>query len=131
MHKIIFYEKTDCAENIRQKNHLAAAGYEIEARDLTRQRWTSASLRAFFAEKPVKDWFDPSAPRIVSGEIVPELINAQAALVMMSVDPSLIKSPLVKFHGRCGAGLDGAELEHFLASAAHAKARQTPRRPAA
>ena len=111
-----------------KRTHLAAAGYDIETRDLTRERWTSASLRAYFAEKPVEAWFDLRAPRIVSGEIDPCSINAQAALVMMAVDPSLIKSPLVKFHGRCGAGLDSVELESFLASAAQAKARRsTPR----
>ena len=127
MHKIIFYEKPGCADNTRKKNHLKNSGYIVEARDLTRERWTSAGLRAFFAEKPVKDWFDPSAPRVVSGEINPAAINPQAALVMMSVDPSLIRSPLVKFHGHCGAGLDELELDAFLASAAHAKARQKPR----
>ena len=114
MTKIIFYEKPGCAENQKQKNFLAAAGYEIETRDLTAEHWTPAGLRAYFAEKPVAEWFDPRANKITSGEINPATANPQSALVMMSVDPNLIKSPLLKFNGRCASGLDAAELEHFL-----------------
>jgi nitrogenase-associated protein len=126
MAKIIFYEKPGCAENQKQKNYLVAAGYEIEARDLTAEHWTPAGLRAFFADKPVAEWFDPRAPQILSGEIDPKVANPQAALVMMSVNPSLIKSPLVMLDGRCGSGLDGAELEVFLG----VKARDRIRHPA-
>ena len=114
MTKIIFYEKPGCAENQKQKNFLAAAGYKIETRDLTAEHWTPAGLRAYFADKPVAEWFDPRATKIASGEINPATANPQSALVMMSVDPSLIKSPLLKFKGRCASGLDAAELEHFL-----------------
>jgi nitrogenase-associated protein len=119
MKKIIFYEKPGCAENRKQKDQLVAAGYEIETRDLTAEHWTPAGLRAFFADKPVSDWFDPNAPKILSGEIDPFAANPQAALVMMSVDPNLIKSPLLKLNGRCASGLDAAELDHFLAAKKH------------
>jgi nitrogenase-associated protein len=115
MPKIIFYEKPGCAENQKQKLHLAAAGYEIETRDLTAQHWTPAGLRAFFADRPVAEWFDPRASKILSGEIDPASVNPQSALVMMSSDPSLIRSPLLKFDGRCASGLDAEELEFFLA----------------
>ncbi len=114
MTKIIFYEKPGCVENQKQKNFLGAAGYEIETRDLTTEHWTPAGLRAFFAEKPVAEWFDWSAAKIASGEINPAATNPQSALVMMSVDPNLIKSPLLKYNGRCASGLDAAELERFL-----------------
>jgi nitrogenase-associated protein len=115
MAKIIFYEKPGCAENQKQKLHLADAGYEIETRDLTAERWTPAGLRAFFANRPVAEWFDPRASKNLSGEIDPASMTPQSALVMMSIDPSLIRSPLLKFDGRCGSGLDAAELEFFLA----------------
>ncbi len=116
MTKIIFYEKPSCVENQKQKNFLVAAGYEIESRDLTAEHWTPAGLRAFFADRPVAEWFDPRATKIISGEINPAAANPQAALVMMSVDPNLIRSPLLKYNGRCASGLDAAELEHFLSA---------------
>lgn len=121
MAKIIFYEKPGCAENQRQKDFLAAAGYQVETLDLTAQSWTPAGLRAFFAERPVAEWFDPRAAKILSGEIDPSRANPQAALVMMSVDPNLIRSPLLKYRGRCASGLDAAELEIFLAGAARGR----------
>jgi nitrogenase-associated protein len=114
MTKIVFYAKTGCAEAQKQKDFLAAAGYEIETRDLMAEHWTPAGLRGFFVEKPVSDWFDPRAQKILSGEIEPSKTNAQAALVMMSVDPNLIKSPLLKLNGHCASGLDAAELKTFL-----------------
>jgi nitrogenase-associated protein len=114
MTKIIFYEKPGCAVNRKQKDVLVASGYAVETRDLTAENWTPAGLRAFFANKPVTEWFDPRAPKILSGEINPAATNPQSALVMMSVDPSLIRSPLLKFDGRCASGLDAEELQHFL-----------------
>ncbi|MGO9392144.1 hypothetical protein [Rhodoblastus sp.] len=126
MTKIIFYEKPGCAENQKQKNFLAAAGYEIETRDLTAEHWTSAGLRAFFADKPVAEWFDPRAAKIISGEIDPASANPQAALVMMSVDPNLIRSPLLKYKGRCASGLGAAELEHFLSARGSPRPNRAP-----
>jgi nitrogenase-associated protein len=114
MAKVIFYEKPECQENQRQKAILAAAGHEVETRDLLTEHWTAAGLRAFFAETPVKDWFDPAAPRVVSGEIDPASINPQEALVKMSLDPSLIKRPLMKFGSFCVAGFDAAFLDRRL-----------------
>jgi nitrogenase-associated protein len=112
---ILFFEKPGCAESLRQKSRLAAAGYKVDARDLTSESWTPGGLRGFFADKPVAEWFDPRAPKILSGEIDPAKITPQAALVMMAVDPSLIRSPLLKYDGRCGAGgLAEAEMDVLL-----------------
>jgi nitrogenase-associated protein len=117
MAKIIFYEKTGSDEHLRQKGLLVAAGYEVEARSLTGQNWTPASLRGFFVERPVTEWFDRAAPKILSGEIDPSRTSAQAALVMLSLEPDMIASPLVKLDGHCAAGLDAEELAIFLAGA--------------
>jgi nitrogenase-associated protein len=122
MRKVVFYEKSGSAKDREQKAMLAAAGYEIDARDLTAEHWTPAGLRAFFAERPAPEWFDPDAPQVVSGEIDPARLTPQQALVMFSVDPSLIRSPLVKFNGRCASGLDAAELHQFLD--VHARGRK-------
>jgi nitrogenase-associated protein len=114
MKKVVFYQKSGSKKDREQKDMLAAAGYEVETRDLTAENWTSAGLRAFFAEKPVSEWFDPKAPQVLSGEIDPSRANPQQALVMFSVDPSLINGPLIKCNGRCASGLDAKELRHFL-----------------
>jgi len=114
MKKVIFYEKAGSAETAEQKSMLAAAGYAIETRDLVGEQWTPPSLRGYFAERPVFEWFDPQAPQILSGEIDPKRPNPQEALVMLSVNPSLINGPLVKINGQFGSGLQGEELRDFL-----------------
>ncbi len=131
MPKIIFYEKTGCDEHLRQKRLLAAAGYDVEARSLNGQNWTPASLRGFFAERPVAEWFDRAASKVLSGEIDPSRTSAQAALVMLSLDPDLIASPLIKLDARCAAGLDAEELAIFISGASQQRlARPDARLPA-
>jgi nitrogenase-associated protein len=131
MPTVVFYENPDKALNSNQKKLIAAAGHEVETRDLTAENWTPAALRAYFGDRPVADWFDPRAPKILSGEIDPDKVNPQAALIMMSVDPSLIKSPLVKFEDRCASGLDAAQLDIFLRGARDVNALWTTKPPAA
>lgn len=114
MKKVIFYAKAGSEKDSEQKALLAAAGYDLDARDLTTEHWTPAALRAFFAERPVEEWFDPLSPRVVSGEIDPSRSNPQEALVMLSVDPALIASPLVKVNGYCASALADDELLAFV-----------------
>jgi nitrogenase-associated protein len=114
MKKVVFYQRTGSRKDHEQQAMLVAAGYTVETRDLIAEHWTAAGLRAFFAEKPVSDWFDPAAPQVLSGEIDPKRPNPQEALVMLSVNPSLINGPLVKCASHCASGLDDEELRHFL-----------------
>lgn len=115
MPKITFYVKPGENGEFAKKQDLADSGYEVEIRDLTEENWTAALLRPFFDNKPVSQWFNPQAPQILSGAIDPSVMHAQGALVAMSVDPGLIRGPLVKLAGRCGAGLTEQEWPDFLA----------------
>ncbi len=114
MSKVVFYARPGAVRDVEQKAVLAAAGFEVEARDLTAEHWTSASLRAFFDERPIVEWFDPAEPRVVSGEIDPGKLNAQEALVTLALDPRLINGPLVRYDGNCAAGLDTEQLCEFM-----------------
>ncbi len=114
MSKVVFYAKPGAARSLEQKAALAAAGFDVEARDLIAENWTSASLRAFFDERPIVEWFDPAEPRVVSGEIDPGRLNAQEALVTLALDPRLINGPLVRYNGSCAAGLDSEQLREFM-----------------
>ena len=111
---VVFYGKPGAARDEAQQAMLVADGYMVEARDLTAEHWTPAGLRAFFGEKPIVGWFDAAAPQVVSGEIKPAAMNAQEALVMLSVHPEMICSPLVRFNGRCASGLEDDDLLEFL-----------------
>jgi nitrogenase-associated protein len=113
MPKITFYVKPGETRKFDCKR-LTEKGYDVVVRDLAEETWTSALLRPYFNEKPVAEWFDPNAPKIVSGAIDPSRMNAQGALVAMSADPDLIRTPLVNFAGRCAAGLSADEWPKFL-----------------
>ena len=114
MAKIIFYEKPGCGGNARQKALLAAAGHELEVRDLLSHPWTAEELREFFGTRPVAEWFNRSAPRVKSGAIVPEAMEAETALAAMLADPLLIRRPLLESNGRREAGFDTALIAAWL-----------------
>jgi nitrogenase-associated protein len=124
MARIIFYEKPGCGNNAKQKALLAAAGHEVIARNLLIEPWTQERLLAFFGERPVADWFNRAAPRVKSGEITPEQLDADTALRLMLQDPLLIRRPLIEaeerkeigfelelIHGWLGLTTTGADLE--------------------
>ncbi|MGB0747261.1 MAG: ArsC/Spx/MgsR family protein [Magnetospiraceae bacterium] len=96
MTRIDFYEKPGCINNTKQKALLRDLGYEVEVRDLLRWPWTVQSLQPFFGDRPVKEWFNASAPRVKSGEVDPASLDAATALALMVEDPLLIRRPLME-----------------------------------
>ncbi len=114
MAHVIFYEKPGCAGNARQKALLIASGHEVEVRNLLAEPWSPSSLRPYFGEKPVQEWFNAASPRVKSGEIDPETVNPQQALVMMMIDPTLIRRPLMRVDGRCEAGFDPDAMRAWI-----------------
>ena len=114
MAQIIFYEKPGCGNNTRQKAMLAAAGHEVDARSLLTEPWTAGRLLEFFGSRPVAEWFNRAAPRVKSGEVVPEDLDADAALDMMLQDPLLIRRPLLECEGRREVGFQPETIEPWL-----------------
>jgi len=114
MTKVVFYEKPGCANNTRQKALLAAAGHEVIARNLLTEPWTQERLLDFFGERPVADWFNRAAPRVKSGEVIPELLDEVEALQLMLSDPLFIRRPLIEADGRKEAGFDQENIHAWL-----------------
>ncbi|MDY0050806.1 MAG: ArsC/Spx/MgsR family protein, partial [Halothiobacillaceae bacterium] len=111
---VVFYEKPGCVTNARQKMLLRAAGLYVTERDLLREPWTLTRLRRFFGERPVREWFNPVAPRVQSGEVLPHRLSAEEALLLMVEDPLLIRRPLIEVGGQRFAGFDPAVLGESL-----------------
>ncbi|RTL84230.1 MAG: hypothetical protein EKK29_14235 [Hyphomicrobiales bacterium] len=114
MANVIFYEKPGCASNARQKALLLASGHQVDARDLWREPWSAPSLRPFFGAKPVPEWFNAASPRVTSGEVNPDAVTPQAALVMMILDPGLIRRPLMRVGDHCESGFDPAAVRRWI-----------------
>jgi len=125
MAHVVFYEKPGCINNTRQKRALEESGHVVDARDIRAEAWTPERLKAFFERKPVAEWFNPSAPRVKSGEIRPAAMAPDLALAEMCADPLLIRRPLMTALGRCVAGFDevfiatwiGLDIDHLVGDA--------------
>ncbi|MHB9118967.1 MAG: ArsC/Spx/MgsR family protein [Burkholderiales bacterium] len=114
MAHVIFYEKPGCQNNARQKALLAEAGHKVNARNLLTEPWKPDALRAFFGPRPVAEWFNRAAPRIKSGEVVPETLGEMETLALMIADPLLIRRPLIQVGNRREAGFDVDILEQWI-----------------
>ncbi|MBB4397106.1 ArsC/Spx/MgsR family protein [Bradyrhizobium sp. ERR14] len=102
---IIFYQKLGCATNARRIQALKSAGHDVIAQDILNKPWDAEELREFFGNMPVEAWFNRAAPRIKSGEVNLDTIDAASALALMVGDPLLIRRPLIDVDGARFAGL--------------------------
>ena len=106
MATIVFYQKPGCVTNARQMLALKAAGHDVIAKDILKEPWAAEELRHFFGRTPIASWFNRAAPRIRSGEVNPDAIDAASALTLMLADPLLIRRPLIDVDGTRCAGFD-------------------------
>ena len=111
---VLFYEKPGCINNTRQKVMLAAAGHTVQAKSLLTEKWTADRLRAFFGNLPVSAWFNPSAPRVRDGEVLPETLSEGEALGLMLADPLLIRRPLMEVDGQRRVGFDQDAVDSWI-----------------
>ena len=114
MSTVTFYEKPGCGNNTRQKAWLSASGHTVVAKNILSEKWDAKSLRAFFGDLPVAKWFNPSAPRVKSGEVDPTVLEAQQALEMMLAEPLLIRRPLMEVAGELRVGFDAQAVDQWI-----------------
>ncbi|QGM98265.1 ArsC/Spx/MgsR family protein [Methylocystis parvus] len=114
MANVIFYEKPGCASNAKQKALLLASGHQVDSRNLLTEPWCASSLRPYFGSKPVPEWFNAASPRVKSGEVKPDAVNPQEAIMMMIMDPGLIRRPLMRVGDHCEAGFDPAAVGRWI-----------------
>jgi len=114
MATVIFYEKPGCINNTKQKKLLQAAGHDLEVHNLLTQAWTLEELRAFLGDRPVADWFNRTAPMVKSGEIIPENLDADAALALMVENPILIRRPLIQVAEERRFGFDTEAIAAWI-----------------
>lgn len=119
MARLVFFEKPGCGGNAKQRALLEAAGHTLERRNLLTAPWTRATLLPFLSPLPVADWFNRAAPRVKSGEVVPEALDAEAALALLLAEPLLIRRPLLQREdGARLVGFDTEAVERFVGLAA-------------
>jgi len=112
--EVLFFEKPGCINNTRQKALLQSAGHLVIARNLLTEPWTAATLRPFFGDLPVVEWFNRSAPRVRDGEVVPESLGEAEALALMVAEPLLIRRPLMQVAGERMTGFDPERVDAWI-----------------
>ncbi len=109
---LLFYEKPGCIGNQQQKAQLRGQGIELAVQDLLTTPWTVDSLRPFFGDTPVNDWFNLSAPAVKSGEVDIHNCDETQALQLMLANPLLIRRPLLQLNDIRQSGyVDGPVLQ--------------------
>ena len=88
MAEVLFFQKPNDPANTKQKAQLEAAGHTVDARDLLFEPWTPETLRSWFEDRPVEDWFNRFAPAVRSKAVVPAELDEAAALAAMIADPN-------------------------------------------
>jgi nitrogenase-associated protein len=114
MAEVIFYEKAGCAGNARQKALLRASGHQLVVRDLRELFWSNVRLLEFLADLPVAQWFNPAAPAIKSGILVPHQLDELSALALLRHNPLLIRRPLLQVGEERRVGFDGATIDAWI-----------------
>jgi nitrogenase-associated protein len=114
MATVLFYEKPGCINNTRQKALLAAAGHDVQAHNLLTEPWSRDRLRPFFGQRPVVEWFNPSAPQVKDGEVQPDQLDEASALTLMVQHPLLIRRPLMQVGDRYEVGFDTDLVDHWI-----------------
>ena len=125
MATVQFFEKPGCSSNAKQKKLLAASGHTVIAKDILNHPWTAESLLPFLGEHPVSEWFNRAAPRVKSGEIVPELLDTDAALDLMLQDHLLIRRPLIEVEGKFDIGFDQDRIDAWIGLSSSLKDAET------
>lgn len=114
MAHIIFYTKPGCIGGTKQKAFLREAGHTVEERSILTATWTPAALRPFFGTLPVAEWYNPNAPAVKAGTVVPGALPEQAALEELCRDPILIKRPLMQIGTLQLAGFSPEQLRKIV-----------------
>jgi len=114
MTKIIFFEKTGCINNKKQKELLTLAGHTVTSVDLIKHEWDYEQLVSFFSGVPVKEWFNPMAPEIRDGKIDPEAMTEAEAMQLLMSKHILIRRPLMQIGSTNIVGFNVEKLSELI-----------------
>jgi nitrogenase-associated protein len=114
MATVMFFKKPGCKNNSQQKVLLITAGHDLLLRNLLTEPWTAETLRPYFGNKPVPEWFNKANPKVKSGEIDPTTLTEAQALALMVAEPLLIRRPLMAVEDEKRAGFDMAQVDAWI-----------------
>ena len=112
--KVIFYEKTGCGGNHRQKELLSAHGIDLEVRSILDTKWDRSMLEAFFEGLSPHEMINPFAPQFKEDDFDLNAYSKDALIDKMIAEPILIKRPLIEVGDVKLCGFDIEKLNLLL-----------------
>jgi len=112
--QVIFYEKTGCNGNARQKALLREHGIHFEVRSLLDTPWDKATLASFFEGLTPKEMLNPFAPQLKDGSFKLEDYTKERLIEKMVQEPLLIRRPLLQIGEVKLCGFDIPKLNMLL-----------------
>ena len=113
---VIFYEKTGCAGNERQKTLLQKNGISFQTKSLLDTKWDKESLKEFFLELEKEDIINKFAPKIKNNELDISKLSKDELVEIMCKEPILIKRPLIEIGDKKICGFDIEKINQYLGS---------------
>ena len=111
---IIFYEKTGCAGNQRQKQVLEKNALSYQTRSLLDTPWTKETLEPFFQGLNKSAMINQFAPKIKNNELDIENYTKEELIELMCQEPILIKRPLLQIGSSYLCGFDIEQINKLL-----------------
>lgn len=112
--KVIFYEKTGCSGNARQKALLKEHGVSLEVRSILDTPWDKMTLGTFFEGLTLKEMINPFAPQLGDGSFKLEEHTKESLIEKMLELPILIRRPLLQIGEVKLCGFDMQKLNALL-----------------
>jgi len=112
--KVIFYEKTGCSGNARQKALLREHGVSLEVRSILDTPWDQPTLETFFEGLTPKEMLNPFAPQLKDGTFNLEDYTKESLIEAMIETPILIRRPLLEVGEAKLCGFDIPKLNALL-----------------
>lgn len=112
--KVIFYEKTGCNGNHRQKELLKSYGISFEVRSMLDTKWDKSTLEAFFEGLNIKEMINPFAPQLKDTNFHLNSYTKEELIERMIKEPILIKRPLLEVGEVKLCGFDIETLNSLL-----------------
>jgi arsenate reductase len=114
--KVIFYEKTGCSGNDRQKKLLRLNSIDFEVKSILDTTWDKETLGCFFENLEKKDMINQFAPQIKNNKIDISQISKDELIKKMCETPILIKRPLLEIGEDKIVGFDIDKINTLLGS---------------
>ena len=113
-YNFLFFEKSGCGGNARQKELLKKHNIIFEVRDLLNTKWSYEDLLGYFDGLEVADMFNSFAPQVRDKEIDITKLSKDEAINLMIKNPILIKRPLMQINGTKICGFDIDKINQLL-----------------